>query len=514
MQVLDISRYSSTLRVSAGMEQATVKYNNGRGFISLNPGFRLLFLLLPLCLSACVTAPTAPTTPSGRCLALFADIDRSVELARVRDQGPVPVEGFPFLRANRFLASFKDQLADEQQFASWVGYLAQLDTVAREFELRNLVPDADKRPDAWRPGRLEHCRKLLVQDLLADSLQRQKLIAAVRVPDDYVTAWRVAGLYPLTAPFVSMGVDRWHHQSHKVFSEPISALPIVGQLGRWRSPGAPVAAVTWSQTDPLGIPVLTPDQLGALFRYHAPIWEIDVVDDNDLPGTAVWRAGPAIDTTRGTQYETLSYTRYGDYVLVQLNYIIWFAARPGDDIYAGRFDGLVWRVTLGPDGEPWLYDSIHNCGCYHTFIPTGHLRLRDDLPTLYFEPPLVPQSAPAPPLVLRVSAGEHFLQRVYRLEGRSDVGGTTNSAKPVQMLQVADYSSLRSVPDGVGYRSFFGDHALVPGSERAERLLLWPMGVRSAGAMRQWGHHAVAFVGRRHFDDARLIESLFERTDR
>jgi hypothetical protein len=27
--------------------------------------------------------------------------------------------------------------------------------------------------------------------------------------------------------------------------------------------------------------------------------------------------------------------------------------------------------------------------------------------------------------------------------------------------------------------------------------------------MRQWGHHATAFVGRRHFDDADLIEARF-----
>jgi hypothetical protein len=37
------------------------------------------------------------------------------------------------------------------------------------------------------------------------------------------------------------------------------------------------------------------------------------------------------------------------------------------------------------------------------------------------------------------------------------------------------------------------------------------MGIRSPGAMRQWGRHAVAFVGRRHFDDPRLIEALFEQ---
>jgi hypothetical protein len=37
------------------------------------------------------------------------------------------------------------------------------------------------------------------------------------------------------------------------------------------------------------------------------------------------------------------------------------------------------------------------------------------------------------------------------------------------------------------------------------------MGIPSAGAMRQWGHHATAFVGRRHFDEPFLIERYFER---
>jgi len=35
------------------------------------------------------------------------------------------------------------------------------------------------------------------------------------------------------------------------------------------------------------------------------------------------------------------------------------------------------------------------------------------------------------------------------------------------------------------------------------------MGIPSAGAMRQWGRHATAFVGRRHFDGADLLEKRF-----
>ena len=60
-------------------------------------------------------------------------------------------------------------------------------------------------------------------------------------------------------------------------------------------------------------------------------------------------------------------------------------------------------------------------------------------------------------------------------------------------------------------RSLYGVDGLVAGSERPERDLFWPMGIESAGQMRQWGRHATAFVGRRHFDDADLIERRFDR---
>ena len=71
----------------------------------------------------------------------------------------------------------------------------------------------------------------------------------------------------------------------------------------------------------------------------------------------------------------------------------------------------------------------------------------------------------------------------------------------------------RSLPlPGGGFRSIYGADALVQGTERGERFLFWPMGIPSAGAMRQWGNHATAFLGRRHFDDADLIEKRFRLT--
>jgi hypothetical protein len=291
-------------------------------------------------------------------------------------------------------------------------------------------------------------------------------------------------------------------EMQQIFAQPLDRLPIKGRIIRWReSPAAhPLPAPLSFPLDALGIPQPSAQLLRQLFRLHAPTWEIDVVDDNDLIGTPVWRQGPAVDTGRATEYHQLSYARSGDRVLLQLNYFIWFKARPGDDIYAGQFDGLIWRVTLGPDGAPVLYDSIHSCGCYLNFFPTASLHLRPDLPRVCSEPPLVPQQAPVEPLVVRLDHGRHFIERLY-----TDTGH--RASRP---LATAAYEQLRSLPTATGYHNLFGQAGLIPGSERPERFILWPMGIRSPGAMRQWGHHAVAFVGRRHFDDPWLLQSLFE----
>lgn len=416
------------------------------------------------------------------------------------------IKGFPWLRANRFLASFATDTLQPESFEAWVERLGQLDSTARELELRNHgAAIAGMGPDSLQVE-LDRCRLLLQENLLLEPEFRAQLKMAVQVPDDYVTAWRIAGLYPLTAPFVSLGVNRWHGETREVFDTPLDELPVAGQLQRWRAPYPEDSSSYAPRHDALGIPVPGDDQLKALFRRHAPVWEIDVVDQNDRIGTPVFMNGAAVSTDSATQYHYLSYTRFGDEILLQLNYVIWLPARPGTDIYAGNIDGLTWRVTLGPGGEPWLYDSIHNCGCYHMYFPTAHLQLREDLPALGFEPPLVPQRAPEPPLVVRIDSGRHYIQRIYQ-----DTVTASGAQEKTEELAEEDYDRLRSMPAAGGYRSFFGPFGLVPGSERGERFLLWPMGVRSPGAMRQRGHQPVAFVGRRHFDDAGLIENLFRK---
>jgi hypothetical protein len=73
------------------------------------------------------------------------------------------------------------------------------------------------------------------------------------------------------------------------------------------------------------------------------------------------------------------------------------------------------------------------------------------------------------------------------------------------------YNRLRSLESDRGQKNLFGYEGIVKGTQRNERFILWPSGIRSPGAMRQWGRHATAFVGRRHFDGARLFERYYQR---
>ena len=487
---------------------------------------KLVLLFGTLFLTSCVTVGNRPIASIAdtlaTCRALYQEVDAIIDRGAVRDHGSSPVRGFPYLRTTRLLASLRDELTGPGHWPAWIGHMAELDALARALELRNLSTPIAGYPKGTLLYELSSCRERLVAADLAQPERRARLRNAVHVQDDYV-AWRqVLGLYPLTAPIMSAGISAWHSKTRNTFSTKLASLPVAGRLVRWAptatSSATPshvplnagqTAEILRRSLDPLGIPLPADAALDRLFDTYAPLWEVDVVDENDHIGLLQWKNGPEVDVTRPTLYRKVSHTRFDGQILLQLNYIVWFPARPGNDIYAGKLDGINWRVTLGPDGEPWLYDAIHNCGCYHEFFPSHRLRLRSDLPAFYFEPPMLPQAAPAArerqPVVLRIAHHTHFIQRLYLDKSPSAL------LPDAQLLAWEEYDVLRSLPTDEGYRSLFGSYGLIAGTERSERFLLWPMGIRSPGAMRQWGRHSTAFVGRRHFDDAFLIESLFEK---
>jgi hypothetical protein len=187
-------------------------------------------------------------------------------------------------------------------------------------------------------------------------------------------------------------------------------------------------------------------------------------------------------------------------------YTIWFPERPrtgAGDILGGNLDGVVIRVTLGADGAPLVYDTIHPCGCYHMFFPTALVKSLPAPPgreEWAFVPAVLPALHAAQRVVVRVASRTHYV-----------TGIRADSADGGIAYRLVDDNDLRALPAGEQVtRSAFGPDGIVPGTERGERFLFWPMGIDNAGAMRQWGIHATAFIGRRHFDDADLIERRFE----
>src|ERR1035437_3180235 len=76
------------------------------------------------------------------CVDWFTRLDETIDRAGVRDAEAYRVPGFPYLRVNRFLASFRQRAQkDSVAFATWVKHLRTLDEHARSYEIKNLPQD-------------------------------------------------------------------------------------------------------------------------------------------------------------------------------------------------------------------------------------------------------------------------------------------------------------------------------------------------------------------------------------
>lgn len=475
---------------------------------------RAAIVAVALALGGCATVDRAfdahldsPAARVRECARWYRDLDHEIDAAGVRDAQYTRVPGFPYLRVDRTLAALRERAAaNEAALHAFAERALQLDLDARSHEIRNAGRDL--------LARTRQCGRLLLETDLARPGARATMLEAARVPDDYSTGRRILGLYALTRLAFAGGVRNWEEEALAGFSKP---LPSEANVARYAPPAsAPLprdvvaGILARAQLDSLGQPLLAERELSLIAAAYAPSFEIAIGGDFDRVGRLRWRSGsdmPEVDTAEPAVYVQPAYTRYGKRTLLQMVYTIWFPERPprgAADILAGRLDGLTWRVTLAPDGAPLIYDSIHPCGCYHQFFPTPRARLRpapDALEEWAFVPQTLPLAADDERPVLRIASGTHYLERV------------TLAREADSPLRYAfhPYDALRSLPrmDG-GTRSAFGPDGMIAGSERAERFLFWPMGIVSPGAMRQWGRHATAFIGRRHFDDADLLERRFE----
>lgn len=467
----------------------------------------LLLALLGVAVTGCASwqPSDAPVVVvSDQCEREFEQWHRSAE-----DEGRIDAQdwsppGFPYLRVDRFLASFDLTDLSPTQRRDWLAQAHKKAVTAWHFELQGAPPEAEARL-----ADLRRCAATAITALSASpELQPEwwpELQQAAAVPDSYSTPAQVMGVFPLIAPIV-----RW--RASVTMRELADRFDHEGVTAGWRR-YVPVAAEPVSGStseaygrDSLGIPVLGDDALRALIQRHAPSWRIDTRDLNDVPGVpGRGEEGRLQFKSQPVVYTQLGYAYLDGAILPQLTYLIWFPARPsegGFDIYAGALDGFVWRVTLDPFGRALLYDTIHPCGCYHQWVLVEDgLRPR---PNMDLEAEqlwilgLVPGGPGAP--VLSISASDHQLLAADFVE-------PVNTRIRTHTYRLEPLDQLRGQTQGGG--RLYGEDGLIAGTERPERFLLWPTGVVSAGAMRQWGHHAVSFVGRRHFDDPFLLDRYF-----
>jgi hypothetical protein len=492
----------------------------------------LLGGLCGLSITACTTAQLAHIAPSttltstlaveGACNTLFVQLDQAVFDAGVQDVQSQRIPGFPFVRTNRFLSSFKDEAMTAAATTQWLEMLRNLDRQDRAIELGNLDIDAMAKLRASRGNdenlmaEVERCGKQLVVGVQNSPETIAQLRSAAQSPDSYSLTMRTLGLYPITSLFIKRGVtqlqkeihaqfadtQRWHNASLRRLEPSQDAAMSVTQLQELMSS---------SVDNPLRITQFTNANLQAIFDHFAPIWTIETLSEADRPGVPIWlrNGASAIDSARPMVYTHLSFTRFHGMVLPQFNYSIWFPERPRNgpfDILGGHLDGITLRVTVGLDGQPLMYDAMHNCGCYHMYFPPQDGLVARSLPLRGEEPLLVPITIPSAGLNTRlelyIAANTHYIEGVR-------TAPASNSGDDVYALRSAQLLRALPVPAG-GTKSLFGSDGIVAGTQRRERWLLWPMGIIEPGAMRQWGHHAVAFFGRRHFNDADLLERYFE----
>ena len=442
------------------------------------------------------------------CAQWYRALDAATDAAGVRDGQYARLPGFPYLRVSRALAGLRGRAgASEPALHAFAERLLELDLDARGHEIQNLGWEARALQ------RTQDCGRLLREIDLARPQARQALIEQAVVPDDYSAAARALGLYPVTRFFFAAGVRRWQEDTLAAFR---ADLPQPPTLVRYAPPPLPALArgvvagiLGRASLDPLRQPLISEREFTLLAATYAPSFEIAVAGDHDRFGAVRWGAdgAPEINAAEPLVYVQPAYTRYGEHVLLQLVYTLWFPERPSEgagDLLAGKLDGIVWRVTLAPDGAPLVYDSIHPCGCYHLFFPTPRARARaspDELEEWAFVPQTLPAVAQGERPVVRLASRTHYIERVTLVRGSDSLARYTFHG----------YDALRSLPRPQGgSRSLFDAGGLVAGSERAERFLFWPMGIASAGAMRQWGRQPTAFIGRRHFDDADLLERRFD----
>lgn len=488
--------------------------------------FILLFLIIIL-FSGCALFPAKPAPLSfeqpGQCREFLNRLDEVVKEAGVKDASSAAIPGFPYLRTNRFLASFKKNLKDDGEKGEWVRWMQQLDLMSRKKELSNLPDEAilsmefgdgRKTDREWLYAEVESCSSELLGHDQVRSDFYDTLYPFIRVPSEYSCFRRTIGLYPLIAIPVSLITESSIKKIRKRFDADLNDLPIDGQLtafipekGELLSESEVREIIEKAGKNPLRVPLLDKSQEEKLVWSFAPVFIQDLAAPYDRLGQVVWKGDRVdINPEKPTVYYYTSHAFLKGEPVLQINYVIWYSERAGErspSIELGHLDGLTARVSLDTQGKAFMVDVVNDCGCYHFFAPDKERVDRTLSRPLSFGPFVaqwLPPVASGERLGIRISSGWHQVQRLIS-------AGHLSESIPYAM---APYDILEALPhENSRTESIFNSSGIAKGTGRVERFILFSMGIPSVGSMRQRGHHAIELIGGDHFDNPYLFDNNF-----
>lgn len=435
----------------------------------------------------------------ANCREDYAAIDAKVDAAGVRDAEFHRVPGYPYLRTDRLLATFGPTVRSVDEVSEWVRRMREYDQESRDYEYVNL--GLGEFEAAELRTRFLNCGRVLANIELTEPGALDALIAKATPGDAYSHLARVLGLHALTAPLLRSRTAALHAQYEQAQLAPNTGSSVV----EWRARAVEDRTLLHDPTAPLsynvlGFPNLYGSQWRALAEIHAPVLRLLSADPAESPASPAWTpSGLDADVTHPILSHQIGYTRFGGETLIQITYTVWFKAQAQSR--SAPIDGLVWRVTLDRALRPLVYDSVHPSGADHRWYPVRTLALRDAGSTESF---VSPQPAPAEPVALWIEPGSHRLRKV-------DAAGAPGPATTLREYALRPYEALYTLPrDAGGTRNLFGPDGLMAESDGRDPIAGWSSGIRHPGTPRQSGHQAIAYVGRRHFDDPDLLDATFQ----
>lgn len=393
-----------------------------------------------------------------KCMSDYEAIDAAVKQAGTTDAEYARIDGFPYFRLNRFLASYDFSKLQGPARTEWIDHLVQADKDERAIEIGNL-PAMQRGILYGKLGR----DPVQSVDACADTLRafdHQKPEAHKALPSRAV----VGGGDPSPARAAGWTPDRL---AAVVAATP----PALGDVTIFEPMGPkPMSAYTvkllvnQSRSKELHIPEPKDEAADRLLTGFAPMVRVTGKPD-DAMVIPVWKDGKiSSEYNAAVAYAKFSQARWKGEPVLQVAYFIWFKAAP--------LDSLIWRVTIGPDGRALAYDTVHADGSNYLLLLADPKLKASGAATL----PEIPDGAR---LVLTIDGATHDIRHVGVWDGVTR-----------DNYLVVEYDRLRRLYYHAGEtRSLFGPD----GSSGT-----------AAGAPRQWAHQKLDNGA--YFDAPDLLE--------